>query len=420
MSLNQLTSGTPDSKPWLNISANTVNANTISTDILNIATAIVADGLTGDPNIALDAPTGVITADSQGDTTITSANGKVALVSETSVAANAITLETLAGGVDISSAKAVYVNGQDSITLATNAGPINVVSTGGIVNVAADTNLTCYAITGNVITSAAGTAQLLSVDSNFISSASNHVELSTVASTDTDAITIDSNNGGMRLNSAKQVYLTTADNFLVEATKDVYLEAADTTATAATLIATHGGVQIQSNDFETKIQSNDADITLQAVYTTTGGDINIESGNDSANTITLYAPTGKILLQPGQATVSSTNLQFDTVGYGIAGKFASATVVANACTCNSYFGVITDSGVVAPGNRTAITVTNSACTADSLILLQYDAVTAAPNHSPLSVSAVSSPGSFDLRVNNNSASATSAAPIYRFQVINAT
>lgn len=97
---------------------------------------------------------------------------------------------------------------------------------------------------------------------------------------------------------------------------------------------------------------------------------------------------------------------------------ANGTVVSNAVTVNGLSGIITDSGVVSPGNRTSITVTNDKCLSSSLVFVSYNAQTSA-NLAPLVLKVSPSNGQFILSVHNyDTLNATTAAPFYSYLIVN--
>lgn len=259
MSLNQLTSGTPASKPWLDISCNQLDASHVECDTISVATGLTADGLTGDPNVSIIASAGTVSSSSSGNTTITST----------------------AGTMSISS------SGNNTVS-----------STAG--------NIAMQALAGTATTTCSGNCSLISLSGN--------------------------------------VNLTGTN--IVAAAEDINLNA-----------------------------------TVE---------VNV-----------------------------ANNLKFSATSKGIWGKIGTGTVVADAVTINSYFGVITDSAIVGTGARNNITVTNSVCTVNSLIFVSYDAATITPNSAPLSLAVQANAGEFTLRVFNNSINNTSSPPTYNFMIINA-
>ena len=111
-------------------------------------------------------------------------------------------------------------------------------------------------------------------------------------------------------------------------------------------------------------------------------------------------------------------------GIIIASSATSDGVVsaANAVSVDGTCGKITDSGIVVPGTRSSITVTNPQVNALSRIFVQAQRGVSSGgvgNSAPLNIDVENIVGgSFSLEVHNNFTSNTDSAPIYQYLIIN--
>lgn len=101
---------------------------------------------------------------------------------------------------------------------------------------------------------------------------------------------------------------------------------------------------------------------------------------------------------------------------------SDGVVVANAVSVDGTCGKITDSGIVVPGTRSSITVTNPQVNALSRIFVQAQRGVSSGgvgNSAPLNLDVENvAGGSFTLEVYNNFSSNTDSAPIYQYLIIN--
>lgn len=118
--------------------------------------------------------------------------------------------------------------------------------------------------------------------------------------------------------------------------------------------------------------------------------------------------------------VNTSNLVFDDPTKGIASGPSNGVEAAGFVLVNGSVGTITDSGVVGPGSRAPITVTNTSVSPTSQVLIQVENGSTATNSAALTTSIIIGASGFRLEVYNNDGVATTNPPIYHYFVLNPT
>jgi len=161
---------------------------------------------------------------------------------------------------------------------------------------------------------------------------------------------------------------------------------------------------------------------VSAIDINSSGGVSVDYAAGSNATVT---SGGTVISTFGTAaapnlTVNNGNLSFATVTRGIESGPTNGTVAANAVTTSGTAGIITDSGVIAIGNRASITVTNSAVVADSQIFIQVSGGATAALSAALTVDVNTvGVGSYVLDVtNNDGANPTTGTPTYHYLIVN--
>jgi hypothetical protein len=120
-------------------------------------------------------------------------------------------------------------------------------------------------------------------------------------------------------------------------------------------------------------------------------------------------------------TANSGNVVLSTAAKGVKAVAGNFTIAGGTVTVTggAVCGILTDSAVLGATSSRATTVTNSAVSASSVILIQVmrgaaGAVTAAVKVSVDSIAG----GSFVINASNESAAPTDAAPQYAYWIIN--
>jgi len=329
---------------------------TNDTDImtpLKVAQAIAGGG--GDGSFVNLSATGTVTFTSTGaismtsdtaslfdvtgagvDLTLSSDAGRV-IVNGEEAAANAITLVSAAGGIDVDAALQINIatsqSAADSIVITSSAGGIDILAAGAaagedidIIATGSSVNITS---TENVATAIVLSASAGGIDITAAGGAAEDVDIVntngsinlTAGEAVADAVVVTASAGGVQVAGAGQITITTTQN------------AAD----AMVLTSSAGGIDILA----TGAAAEDIDIV------NTGGSVNVTATENAAEAIYIRTNGGTsetLRLHADQGTgVASINIGSDVGGVTVTSGLASADAI-NITASNAGGGIDIDAG----------------------------------------------------------------------------
>jgi len=208
-------------------------------------------------------------------------------------------------------------------------------------------------------------------------------------------------------------YTLDCQNFSLDST-----QASNVTVTGAsqdlTISSTGGSLNLVAT--EAVADAINVDSSGGMTFDFGAGNNAVFSSGGQANLTINQLLLGGITIDNGGITITNGGVSFTATSGGIRPTPVDGTVVANAVTVNGISGKITDSGVVAAGDRVPIIVTNSNVSASSTVLVEPLGLI---GNGPRIICNVSpGAGFFTLYVRNiDAALATDVAPIYAYFVI---
>lgn len=246
-----------------------------------------------------------------------------------------------------------------------------------------------------------------------LSATTTNVNLSS-ANAVANAIQINALNGGIDINAGTNgITIDTTGSISIDAALTSNISTTTGTMTIASTDATGSGQVV--------INSSGTGLSAVDINAIAGG---ITMDYESSNVMSVKSGGTDIATFGTQANpdvnVTGGNLIFFAPTKGIKSGPTSSVVVADAVTVDGTAGVITDSGVVGPGSRATIMVTNSTVIITSQIFIQVTDDSTAGQSASLLVSVTPNPpGMFSLNVfNTDSVNPTNVAPSYQYLIIN--
>lgn len=275
-------------------------------------------GATGAYTITSATASSVGTTGAGIDLTLASAAGRV-IVNGEEAAANAITLVSAAGGIDVDAALQINIassqNAVDAIRIVSSAGGIDIDAVGAATE---DINITNTG--GSIVISATENI----ADAIVISSTAGGIDI-TAAGAATEDIDITNTAGSIKLTSGEAVsdsmVFASSGGIDADAVGQVNIASSQNAADAIVIISSAGGVDITA----TGAAGEDLDLLAS------GSSVNVTATEDAAEAIYLRANGGvseTIRIHADQGTgVASINIGSDVGGITIAGGLGTADAV---------------------------------------------------------------------------------------------
>ena len=347
------------------------------------------------------------------DVTIDSASGRVIINGE-EAAANAITLLSAAGGIDMDAALLVSIsssrNNENAIELVASAGGINISATG---TAGEDIDILATGSSVNI------TATEDVIDSIVISSSNGGIDITAAAATAGEDIDISAVGSSVNISATENAALAitlntnggTSETIRIRNQQGTNAAAVDISATAGGLtftggLATADAINIVASDAAGGI---DVDAGTGGIAIDSTGAVSIDAAaasnfavSGAGIDLTLDSAAGQLILTGGEAAANAVRIQADDVAGGIDVDAGTAGFIVDTTG-----GISLDSAAASNFTATGAFDITIQSTAGSILLNAGEAVSDAIN--------IDSTGGFDLdaalQINIDSSQAAAATSV---------